>query len=525
MSLFESLFDFDCSASSWHEIDTSPPALRSIALDTDSDTGHLGDWRTETAVVDLVGRTEALATVTIGDVTTTADRRGRFELEDVHLELGTDDYIITLTDRVGNTTTSTIEVTRLANSAVHWNEIALEAIKDTSTAPMYATRLLVMESVAVYDVINAIERDPLFMADLDRPVRGRISTEAALAQAGYEVLMGIYASDSGPYAGSAALRENLQAELTASLAEIPDGGAEQRGIRLGHDIARSILAQRAGDGWDAVIDPQTEIGTDPGEWRPTPTGFANPLAPHWGDVTPWAVESAQQFMPEAPPTLTSNEYAAAYNETKQLGAANSEQLGLRTADQTQIALFWADGAGTYTPPGHWNNIAGEVAQAEGRTTAEIAGLFAELNVALADAAITCWEAKYTYDLWRPVTAINLGDLDGNPLTVADPSWRPLIVTPPFPEYTSGHSTFSGAAAAILTAEFGDNYAFTTGTSSTDPAIAGVTRSFSSFTEAAEEAGRSRIYGGIHFDFANQNGLESGRQIAEWVRVQFTGLRA
>ena len=518
------MFDIeDYSASSW--LDTSPPALRSIALDTDSDTGHLGDWRTETAVVDLVGRTEAFATVTIGDVTTTADRRGRFELEDVHLELGTDDYIITLMDRIGNTTTSTIEVTRLENSAVHWNEIALEAIKDTSTAPMYATRLLVMESVAVYDVINAIERDPLFMADLDRPVRGRISTEAALAQAGYEVLMGIYASDTGPYAGSAALRENLQAELTASLAEIPDGGAEQRGIRLGHDIARSILAQRADDGWDAVVDPQTEIGTDPGEWRPTPTGFANPLAPHWGDVTPWAVESAQQFMPEAPPTLTSNEYAAAYNETKQLGGANSEQLGLRTADQTQIALFWADGAGTYTPPGHWNNIAGEVAQAEGRTTAEIAGLFAELNVALADAAITCWEAKYTYDLWRPVTAINLGDLDGNPLTVADPNWRPLIVTPPFPEYTSGHSTFSGAAAAILTAEFGDNYAFTTGTSSTDPAIAGVTRSFSSFTEAAEESGRSRIYGGIHFDFANQNGLESGRHIAEWVRVQFTGLRA
>jgi hypothetical protein len=165
---------------------------------------------------------------------------------------------------------------------------------------------------------------------------------------------------------SAALRENLQAELTASLAEIPDGGAEQHGIRLGHDIAQSILAQRAGDGWNAVVDPQTEIGTDPGEWRPTPTGFANPLAPHWGDVTPWAIESAQQFIPEAPPTLTSNEYAAAYNETKQLGAANSEQLGLRTADQTQIALFWADGAGTHTPPGHWNKIAGEVAQVEGR---------------------------------------------------------------------------------------------------------------------------------------------------------------
>ena len=166
------------SASSWLEIDTSPPALHSIALDTDSDTGHLGDWRTETAVADLVGRTAPFATVTIGDVTTTADRHGRFELEDVHLELGTDDYIIMLTDRAGNTTTSTIEVTRLENSAVHWNEIALEAIKDTSTAPMYATRLLAMESVAVYDVINAIEHDDLFMADLDRPVHGVINTEA-----------------------------------------------------------------------------------------------------------------------------------------------------------------------------------------------------------------------------------------------------------------------------------------------------------------------------------------------------------
>jgi hypothetical protein len=124
------MFDIeDYSASSWLEIDTSPPALHSIALDTDSDTGHLGDWRTETAIADLVGRTEPFATVTIGDVTTTADRHGRFELENVHLELGTDDYIIMLTDRAGNTTTSTIEVTRLENSAVHWNEIALEAIK------------------------------------------------------------------------------------------------------------------------------------------------------------------------------------------------------------------------------------------------------------------------------------------------------------------------------------------------------------------------------------------------------------
>lgn len=235
-------------------------------------------------------------------------------------------------------------------------------------------------------------------------------------------------------------------------------------------------------------------------------------------MQPWLIQSADQFLP--PPAIDSTEYATAYEEARTLGGADSETLGLRTADQTQIALFWADGAGTFTPPGHWNQIASEAASSAGRTTAEIAALMARLNIALADAAITCWNAKYTFDYWRPVTAINLGTTDGNVSTTGDAAWTPLISTPPFPEYTSGHSTFSGATATVLTAEFGDNYAFTTGTPSTMPDLIGVTRSFTSFWDAAREAGQSRIYGGIHFQPANQEGLLCGQQVGNWVLSQF-----
>ena len=498
------------------DLDTHGPQAGFAVLDRGSDTGYAGDGRTETAIIDLTGRAEARSTVSIGGIETIADRNGKFAIDDLHLALGTHGYAMTVTDKAGNTTTSMLTLTRLENSVIHWNDVALQAIQSSSTAPMYATRLLAMESVAMFDVVEALAdiRD-----DGRSPFKGP-NQEAAIAQAAHDILMSLYGSDSGPYKGSAALRASFDAALASSLQEIPDGFAEQRGIALGHRIALQILAERAGDGWNAVVDPYSEIGTDPGEWRPTPSGFANPLAPQWGDVQPWSITSSSQFLPPPPPALDSDAYTAAYNETMSVGAANSEALGLRTADQTQIAKFWADGGGTVTPPGHWNHIAAEAASAQGRTTAEIVGLFARLNVAMADAAITCWEAKYTFDYWRPVTAIRLGDSDGNAMTTGDATWTPLIVTPPFPEYTSGHSTFSGAAATILTAEFGASYGFTTGTTSTDPRLAGVTRSFGSFWDAAREAGQSRIYGGIHFQAANQEGLACGEQIGNWVLSRF-----
>src|SRR5947207_3043059 len=202
--------------------------------------------------------------------------------------------------------------------------------------------------------------------------------------------------------------------------------------------------------------------------------------------------TGSHFRPLGPPTLDSARYVEDYNEVKALGAAVGST---RTVEQDMIALFWADGAGTETPPGHWNSIAQSVGAAWGNTVEQNARLFALLNLAMADAAICAWDAKYTYDFWRPVTAIRNGDFDGSAATVGDPTWTSFIVTPPFPDYVSGHSTFSGAASTVLAMFYGtDNVAFATGSDF----LPGMTRHFSSFSAAARQAAVSRLYAGIHF---------------------------
>jgi membrane-associated phospholipid phosphatase len=255
-------------------------------------------------------------------------------------------------------------------------------------------------------------------------------------------------------------------------------------------------------------------GSGPGAWQPTPPAFAPYLLPQWGFVTPFAMTNSSQFRPPGPPALTSEKYGADYNEVKALGA---EVGSTRTPEQDLIALFWADGAGTETPPGHWNSIAQDIAAVQGNTLEENTRLFALLNIAMADAAICAWDAKFSYNFWRPVTAIRNGDTDDNAATVADPTWSSFIATPPFPDYTSGHSTFSGAASRVLARFYDtDNIAFTTGSDF----LPGVTRSFTSFSAAASEAAISRLYGGIHFRSANEDGLTSGLGIGEWTFTHY-----
>ncbi|HEX7793640.1 MAG TPA: vanadium-dependent haloperoxidase, partial [Vicinamibacterales bacterium] len=215
------------------------------------------------------------------------------------------------------------------------------------------------------------------------------------------------------------------------------------------------------------------------------------------------------FRPLGPPSLTSTKYANDVNEVKSFGSATGSA---RSDDQTTIALFWADGAGTETPPGHWNSIAATVALSRTNTLQQNARLFALLNMAMADAAICAWDAKYRYDFWRPVTAIRNADADGNDLTTADPLWQPLIATPPFPEYMSGHSTFSAAAAVVLARFYGTDDVQFMASSDVTP----LPRAFSSFSAAANEAAASRLYGGIHFRSAIEDGLTSGTEIGEWV---------
>ena len=270
-----------------------------------------------------------------------------------------------------------------------------------------------------------------------------------------------------------------------------------------------ILAARANDGSAAVVPPPG--GSGPGVWVPTPPAFLPYLLPQWGFVMPFAMSSSSQFRPPGPPSLDSQRYAADYEEVKELGAAVGST---RTEDQTEIALFWADGAGTETPPGHWNSIAQIIAAAQGNTMEENARLFALLNIAMADAVICAWDAKYTFNFWRPVTAIAFAEPQLN--------WMSFIVTPPFPDYTSGHSTVSAAAATVLPLFYGtEDLPFTTGSD----VLPGVFRSFSTCFDAAEEAAVSRIYGGIHFRSASEDGLASRHQHRRMDRYQLFAAEA
>jgi hypothetical protein len=369
-----------------------------------------------------------------------------------------------------------------------WNTAALDAIRAGRTPPPIASRSLAIVHVSIYDAVNGIARthEPYLVQS---SASASASREAAASAAAHKALVNLF-----PAAAS-----SFDALHAAILAGIPNGPQKTAGIIWGEFVANQILAARANDGSDAVVPPPG--GSGPGVWVPTPPAFAPYLLPQWGFVVPFAMSSSSQFRPPGPPSLDSEQYAADYNEVKELGAAVGST---RTEEQTQIALFWADGAGTETPPGHWNSIAQIIASGQGNTLEENARLFALLNIAMADAAICAWDAKYTFHFWRPVTAINFAEPELN--------WASFLVTPPFPDYVSGHSTFSGAAATVLPLFYGtEDLPFTTGSDF----LPGVSRSFPTCLDAAEEAAVSRLYGGIHFRSANEDGLQAGISIGEW----------
>jgi membrane-associated phospholipid phosphatase len=387
-----------------------------------------------------------------------------------------------------------------------WNEMILTAIKTDRTPPPMAARNLAIIHAAIYDAVNSIYRTHRAY-HVDAKPRGETSAEAAAAVAAHRVLVVLYPRQV----------ERFDEALDESLDSIPEGPAKENGIALGQDVAEQILAWRRTDGYSLRVahSPRRIVGA----WQPTSPGYRPALLPQWPRLTCFAMRNGAQFRPADPPALTSAAYTDSFQEAKSLGAAASTT---RTPEQTEIALFWADGDGTTTPPGHWNRIARSVAVARGNSLADNARLLALLNIALADAAIVSWDCKFKYDFWRPISAIRNADLTGNPDTIADPEWTPLIRTPPFPSYTSGHSTFSSAAAAVLAYFFGsDDVRFT----STSEGLPGVTRSFSSFSAAAAEAGMSRIYGGIHWSFDNTAGLASGRDLGIFVSQNYLRPRA
>jgi membrane-associated phospholipid phosphatase len=380
---------------------------------------------------------------------------------------------------------------------LRWNETTLLAIKAEKTPPPAATRHLAMVHGAVYDAVNAVYRTHAVYKTAATPPEGT-SPEAAAAVAAHRVLVDLYPRQV----------PLLDAALDASLEGVPDGPGKTAGVRLGQGVAERMLACRANDGSNRRSDYIP--GTGPGWWQPTTPDCRPALLPQWRFVTPFAMQGVAQFPAQDPPPLTSPQYTGSFLQVKALGAVNST---LRTRDQTEIAHFWEDGEGTVTPPGHWNRIAQVVSRDRGLCLADNARLFALLNLSLADAAILCWECKYRYSYWRPIHAIRCADRAGNPEISADPCWTPLLKTPPFPSYSSGHSTFSATAAAVLANFFGtDEVPFTT----TSEKLPCVRRSYRTFSSAAEEAGWSRVYGGIHWDFDNFEGLRMGRALGDYV---------
>jgi membrane-associated phospholipid phosphatase len=399
----------------------------------------------------------------------------------------------------GGTNLSTADPTAIDPVSV-WNDVALRAIRTDRTPPPRGARALAIVHTAVFDAVNAITpRYQSYLPALSAPAGA--SAEAAAITAAHKTLVALFPAQAAKFdairAGQLAVMKDFPADWVSA------------GVAVGEAAAAAMLADRTND---LGASPPYTNGTNPGEWRPTLPANAAFVLPGWGELEPFTMSSGDQFRPIAPPALTDAAYTTAFNEVKELGSRASTT---RTADQTQIALFWAAGGGTDTPPGMTNRIAQDIVARENLSLVDTARTFALVNLAMADAAITSWDAKRLYNYWRPITAVREADTDGNAATAADPAWLPLIATPPFPAYTSGHSTFSSAGAAVLTALFGDT-PFTTWS----PDLPGVARSFTSFTQSAAEAGMSRIYGGIHYQFDNTYGLSTGTQIGQQAVANF-----
>jgi hypothetical protein len=402
----------------------------------------------------------------------------------------------------------------LANEVVQWNDTAMKAVAANGQSAVVTTRTLAMTQAAVHDALNAISRryDAYYFEGPGDPAA---SPDAATAAAAHTVLVGVVNLYGTP-AQKAATLALLDQAYAASIARVTDGSARNKGVAVGRAAGAAILTLRKDDG--ATRDAPYTPAMGPGKWRPHPNptppnppvanpdlapGYLASAVPGWANVTPFTLLSASQFWLPGPPALTSETYARDYNEVKNVGGKVST---VRTDDQTQIARFWFEG------PGAWNRIARTVATARGLDARDSARTLALMNMAMADGYIAGWKIRYVYDLWRPITAIREGDNDGNDATVGDPTWDSHQNTPNVSDYPSTQSTFSGAAAVALASTLGgDQVNFTV---PSGKPFEGITRSFTSFSQAARESADSRVYAGIHFRSACEDGLALGRKVGQ-----------
>lgn len=386
------------------------------------------------------------------------------------------------------------ELDKYSNQIVlDWNLVAFDAMGGaTYQHSLLASRINAMTHIAIHDALNAIE--PRYQTYAFQQKNKQADPIAAVASAAYEVLVASI-PDQKPL---------LDNRLASSLAGVPEGNGKTEGIELGKKAAAAILALRQNDG--AFQDP---IGvlvptTEPGEYQVVPP-FNFVFAPHWTTMQTFSLQKPDQFRITPQPALTSQTYTDAFNEVKRIGQKDSPH---RSAEQTAIAKFWYE----FSEIG-WNRVTRVAATDRKLGLLATARLFALVDMALADAYTAGWDSKFYYNFWRPFTAIRAAETDGNPNTEADLQWEPSEPTPPVHDYPSTHSALGNAAATVLAAVLGDKVPFTM--TSTTAAPAGTTRSFSSFSQAADENAESRILAGIHFRFSCEKGQQLGQKVGKW----------
>ncbi|HUJ42664.1 MAG TPA: vanadium-dependent haloperoxidase [Opitutaceae bacterium] len=386
-----------------------------------------------------------------------------------------------------------------ADVVTDWNVAMTDYATPRSPAPLppfSEVRVYAMAHIAMFEAIVQAQYPPWYR-------HGAASPEAAAAQAAHDVLVHEFA-DGAP---------NFDALLATQLATIPNGPMKTNGIAIGADAAADMLAARANDGAANAEGPYTP-GPNPGDYQFTPpfdgppfNGYAQ--AVNWGKVTPFVLISGRQFRVPPPYKVTDLDYTFDLNEIKALGSAGSLD---RTDDETSVAIFWYESSGL-----GWNHVARVLAAQRSDSLLNHARLFAALNAAMTDATIAAFDSKYTYNFWRPITAIRMAGTDGNDLTAADPTWEPLLITPPVPDYPSNHANMGGAASVVLAWFFGGDqqtFSYTSTMSAGFPFVG--PRTFHRLSDAAKENATSRMLVGIHFRLACETGLKQGREVGTWV---------
>jgi len=375
----------------------------------------------------------------------------------------------------------------LADSVLDWNEIAAAQVVASGQIAPDATRSMTMVHVAMFDAADAIDRRYEPYAHKERAPAGA-SVDAAIATAAYAVLVGLYPDKA----------QSIESAYAAALARVPEGPGKTSGVEVGKRVGTECLQMRANDGTGVANTylPQTA----PGIYVPT----SLPVSSEWPTVKPFVIEKGAQFRPGPPPALSSEQWARDFDEIRKVGARQSTT---RTAAQTETARFWS-----ITGPASWNQIVRSLASSKKMSVIEHARLFALANMAANDAYVAVFDAKYTYNFWRPITAIRRADIDGNDATEPDKSWVPLIDTPMHPEYPCAHCITSAAVSAVLEAEFG------TGTVApivmTSAAVPGVTHRWAKISDYADEVSNARIWAGVHYRGSTEVGRAMGMRIGQ-----------